>query len=133
VYPGPQVTVLSSNITANAFSAQLQLSNVTSWISGGQLNVNSDDAGVVWAFGTIPPDNPADPSSNFQQHKVMGVFSVNMKAAQASSTGDSPTGTSGAAPVITGDTLAGPVHLGLTKEDKVDSNCGVHLLTWCRL
>ena len=112
VYPGPSVLVLSSNITSTAFIATLQLKNVTRWKDNGKLDIESSAAGIVWALGASPPDNPSNPSSNFQQHKAMGVFWVDMKSAQADS--GLP-----AAPSITGDKILNKAGIGLTHRDKV--------------
>jgi len=85
-------------------------------------------------------NDPGDPDTDFQQHKVMGTFSIDMKAAQvaesdssgsgssgtattgtATPTGSSPTQTSadsGIIPTITGGVV--PVlDIGLTQRDKV--------------
>jgi Cytochrome domain of cellobiose dehydrogenase len=134
------VSVLSGNITTDTFSAQLSISNATSWMQGGELNINSASAGVIWALGTIPVSDPGDPDTSFQQHKVMGTFSIDMKAAQVaesdsgsgstgsatsgapSPTGSSPTQTSDTSnpilPTITGG-VAPVLDIGLTQRDKV--------------
>lgn len=82
VYRGPSVSVLSSTITSTEFSAILQLKNATKWQDNGKLNIDSSDTGVIWAFGTDPPDDRSNPSSDFQKHKIMGTFSVDLKSAQ---------------------------------------------------
>ena len=125
MYSGPSVSVLSSNITSSQFTAQLKLSNATTWIGNGRLNINSDNAGVIWAYGTNAPNNPSNPSSDFQQHRVMGVFSIDMKSAQVNQ--DSPSSTNPAggatatalAPTITGNLSPEGTGIGLTHRDKV--------------
>ena len=82
VYDGPSVSILSSDISSSQFTATLRLTNATTWIGGGKLNIDSSDAGVIWALGSNPPNDPSNPSSDFQQHKIMGIFSVDMKSAQ---------------------------------------------------
>ena len=130
VYDGPSVSVLSSDISSSQFSATLRLSNATTWIGGGELNIDSSDAGVIWALGSSPPNDPSDPSSDFQQHKIMGIFSVNMKSAQVdqgasptqsgstTQSTDSPNLTGLPAPSITGD-ITPHARIGLTHRDKV--------------
>lgn len=135
VYSGPTVTVLSSSITSTQFSATLQISNATTWTNNGALDVNSANAGVIWAYTTQPPNDPSNPDSDFQQHQTMGTFTINMKAAQAEQgTGSSggtpstPTGTQGSgttgstagvvAPTITGD-LSPDGTGGLSYREKV--------------
>jgi cellobiose dehydrogenase (acceptor) len=90
VYSGPTITVLSSTITSSQFNAQLQLSNATTWVNSGTLDISSSDAGVIWAYGDNPPSNPSDPSSDFQQHSAQGTFSIDMKSAQVSQQNSSP-------------------------------------------
>ena len=147
MYNGPTVSVISSDITSSSFTAQLRLSNATSWSGSGSLNVDSSDASILWAYGTSAPSNPSSPSSNFQQHRSEGTFSVNMKAAQvqdtsssssdsgssavatgsatdavtsATDTGSStPAQTSVSAPKITGITLPADIETGLTSYQKV--------------
>lgn len=133
VYDGPSVSVVSSDISSSQFTATLRLSNATTWIGGGKLNIDSSDAGVIWALGSSPPNDPSDPFSDFQQHRIMGIFSVNMKAAQVDQdTGpasptqsgsttestDSPSLTGLSAPSITGD-ITPHAGIGLTHRDKV--------------
>lgn len=125
IYDGPSVSVLSSDISSSQFSATLRLSNATTWIGGGELNIDSSDAGVIWALGSSPPNDPPDPSSDFQQHRIMGIFSVNMKSAQVDQ-GASPTLSgsttestdSPSLPSITGD-ITPHAGIGLTHRDKV--------------
>jgi hypothetical protein len=81
-------------------------------------------------------NNPGNPDTDFQQHKVMGTFSIDMKAAQVASSnsggsGSATTGTtapsgsspsetsnSGLIPTITGG-VAPVLDIGLTQRDKV--------------
>jgi hypothetical protein len=129
VYSGPGVSVLSSTVTSSSFSAQLKLTNATSWSNSGSLNINSDTAGIVWAFGTSAPSNPSNSGSNFQQHRSRGTFSIDMKAAQVQEAVASQSGasaTSGvasptliAAPTITGAIVPTDNGTGLTHRDKV--------------
>jgi hypothetical protein len=137
IYSGPSVSVLSSNISSSLFSATVQLTNATTWTGGGNLNIDSSDAGVIWALGSSPPNNPSDPTSDFQQHKLMGIFSVDMESAQVSGgTGpasptqsgsttestDSPSLTGlPAAPSITGNVTPNGKGIGLTHRDKVQN------------
>ena len=110
--------------------------------------MDSTDASIIWAYGTSAPSNPSDPSSDFQQHRSQGTFSLDMKAAQvqeaagtsansnsvasATASGDAnqpsnsaaPSGavvTSVSAPQITGITFpeGQPDNTGLTSRDKV--------------
>jgi hypothetical protein len=126
IYKGPQVSVLSSNISSSGFETTLQLSNATTWMNSGQLDINSNNAGVIWALGSTPPSQPSNPASNFQQHNTMGTFSIDMKSAQVSSQ-STPSGTSSgpvsssapAAPTISGVKSPGQVKIGLTYRDKV--------------
>ena len=114
IYPGPIITVVSQNISSQIFSVDLKLENVTSWGNGHTLDIDSSSAGVVWAYGTNPPTDPGNSASDFQQHLLMGVFSINMKSAQMTSS--NPSGPSIINPVDVSTTNI----LGLTKRDKVD-------------
>ena len=138
-YSGPTVSVISSSVTSDAFNAQLQISNATSWMNSGSLDTDSTDAGVIWALGTNPPNDPSNPDSDFQQHQTMGVFQINMKQAQvstaaATATAGSPSETGAgtgtvttptsrvtlpAAPSITGDIIPVKGGIGLTYREKV--------------
>ena len=83
LYDGPIVSVISSNITSSEFSVTLLLSNSTTWFGGsGSVDITSSSAPVIWALGTKTPSTPSDPTSNIQQHREQGVFSINMNAAQ---------------------------------------------------
>lgn len=146
VYSGPTVKVLSSTITSSQFTAQLQLSNSTTWVNSGSLDIGSSDASVIWAYGSSAPSNPSNPNSDFQEHDGKGTFSINMVSAQVVQQGPSPTspaatgvptgndtttngtttestptGSFPAAPVITGVSHAGTV-IGLSYRDKVPSS-----------
>ena len=90
VYDGPTISVISSAITSSQFTAQLRLSNSTTW-SAGSLNIDSSDAPIIWAYGTNSPSNPSSPSSDFTQHRAEGQFSLNMKAAQVQEASPSTT------------------------------------------
>lgn len=104
--------------------------------------MDSTDASIIWAYGSSAPSNPSDPSSNFQQHRSQGTFSLDMKAAQvqeAAGTATSATAsadanqsgnsaapsnaaaTSVSAPQITGITFSESQldNTGLTSRDKV--------------
>jgi hypothetical protein len=134
VYSGPGISVLSSTVTSSTFTAQLKLTNATSWSNSGSLNINSNSAGVIWAYGSSAPSNPSNSASNFQQHRSMGTFSIDMKAAQvqeaaATSASPSQSGASEssgvasptlvAAPTITGVIIPSDSGTGLTYRDKV--------------
>jgi Cytochrome domain of cellobiose dehydrogenase len=69
----------------------------------GSLDISSSNAGVIWALGTIPPSNPSNPDSDFQQHKVMGNFFIDMKSAQINQDTDASSTTAGT-PTQTGAT-----------------------------
>lgn len=128
VYSGPTVTVISKNITSSSFTAQLQLKNVTSWGHSGSLNINSNSAGVVWAYGSSAPTDPSNPFSNFQQHRTRGTFSIDMKSAQfTDTTSVAASGTASlTGPTITGGVIA-PIDdgTGLTYRDKVQRRAAV--------
>jgi hypothetical protein len=118
-YAGPIVQVLSSNHTTEAFTAQLSISNATTWMNSGTLDVNSDNAGVIWSLSTVDVDQPSNPDTDFQQHQTMGTFDINMKAAQQTASPTSPTASAAAGgPAITGDFVE-PASIGLTHRDKV--------------
>lgn len=118
------MSVLSSNITSDAFVTEIQLSNATKWVDNGNLDIDSSDTGIVWALGLNPPNNPSNPDSDFQQHQAMGVFAINMKSAQTQAA-SVPTQTGGVTqtatvPTITGGvTLTSNFNIGLTHRDKV--------------
>jgi len=137
-YSGPNVTVLSSNITSSTFVAELSLSNATTWQDSGFIDITSQQADVIWALGTSAPSDPSNPESDFQRHDYDGTFTIDMAAAQTtdntagSSSGSSPsnatggsagtgssTGTqSGSAPSITGQSEHTTIG-GLTSRQKV--------------
>jgi Cytochrome domain of cellobiose dehydrogenase len=118
-YAGPTVQVLSSNHTTDLFTAQLSISNATTWMNSGTLDVNSDNAGVIWSLSTVDVYQPSNPDTDFQQHQTMGTFDINMKAAQQTASPTSPTASATAGgPVITGD-FAEPASLGLSHRAKV--------------
>ena len=94
-YSGPNVTVLSSNITSSTFIAELSLSNATTWQDSGFLDITSQQADVIWALGTSAPSDPSNPDSDFQRHDYDGTFTIDMSAAQTTgNTGGSSTGSS---------------------------------------
>ena len=118
-YAGPIVTVLSSNHTTDLFTTQLSISNATTWMNSGTLDVNSDNAGVIWSLSTVDVYQPSNPDTDFQQHQTMGTFDINLKAAQQTATATSPTASASAGgPAITGD-FTEPASIGLTHRDKV--------------
>jgi len=123
------VQVLASNHTTDVFTAELSISNATTWHNSGTLDVNSDNAGVIWSLSTVDVYQPSNPDTDFQQHQTMGTFNINMKAAQQTA---SPTagGTGAAAtpagPAITG-TFAEPASIGLTHRDKVSEPLAPHV------
>jgi Cytochrome domain of cellobiose dehydrogenase len=138
VYLGPTISVLSSNITSNSFIAELAISNATTWMNSGSLDIGSSSASVIWALGTSPPSDPTNPSSDFEQHQYQGTFSIDMQSAQvdqSTSSGNgssnsnstepagpgSPTiGTLPAAPQITGAASSSSgFSFGLSPRDKV--------------
>jgi Cytochrome domain of cellobiose dehydrogenase len=139
-YSGPSASVISSSVTSEEFIATLQLSNATTWINNGALNIDSSNAGVIWALGTSPPSDPSDPDSDFQQHQVMGIFSINMEEAQVNSDGSSstsPTATGTGTGTTSEPSVVGPVlpkitgnvpetGIHLTHRDKVHSLSSSH-------
>lgn len=142
-YSGPIVKVLSSTITSSQFTVQLHLSNSTTWVNSGSLDIGSSGAPVIWAYGSSAPSNPSDPNSDFQEHDDKGTFTINMQSAQVVQQGPSPTSptttgvptgndtttngtttgtdTTDAAPTITGVSHAG-TGIGLSYRDKVPSS-----------
>ena len=136
IYSGPTVKVLSSTITSSQFTAQLQLSNSTSWVDSGSLDIGSSAAAIIWAYGKSAPSNPSNPTSDFLEHRDEGTFSIDMKSAQvvqqgsasgspaATATGATGNGTTTSlslpsAPTITGDSYSS-TSIGLTDRDKVN-------------
>lgn len=136
LYSGPEVTVVSSNITSSSFYTTLLLSN-----SSGYVDITSTSASLIWALGSQPPSNPSDPTSSIQQHQDQGNFNVNMKAAQyvptttstsngtdsssSNSTTEGTGTTSSSVPYITpiGGTEEGDTgSIGLSSRDKVRSS-----------
>lgn len=113
--------VLASNHTTDVFTAELSISNATTWHNSGTLDVNSDNAGVIWSLSTVDVYQPSNPDTDFQQHQTMGTFNINMKAAQQTASptagGTGATATP-ATPAITG-AVAEPGSIGLTHRDKV--------------
>lgn len=104
--------MLSSTITSSQFTAQLQLSNATTWVDSGSLDIESSDAGIIWAFGTNAPSDPSDPTSDFEQHRSQGTFSIDMKSAQVAqqsttSSSASPTDPSGTTGIPAGNGTTG--------------------------
>ena len=143
LYSGPQVTVISSNITSSTFFTTLLLSNAS-----GYVDITSTSASLIWALGSQPPSNPSDPTSSIQQHQDQGNFNVNMKAAQYvpsttstsngtdSSSSNSTTGstegtgtTSSSVPYISpiGGTEEGDTgSIGLSSRDKVRASVSLY-------
>jgi len=115
------VQVLASNHTSDLFTAELSISNATTWQNSGKLDVNSANAGVIWSLSSVDVYEPSNPDTDFQQHQTMGVFGINMKAAQQTASptasGTDATGTP-ATPAITG-AVPEPAKIGLTHRDKV--------------
>src|SRR5579859_3620840 len=128
VYNGPTIKVLVSSVTKDIFQAQLQISNATIW-SEGSVDISSTSAPMVWALGSSPPYDPSSSSSDFQKHLDKGIFALDLKSAQdtTSSTPSTGSGTSasGTASPTTSETstpaLAAP---SITRGASTDTGSG---------
>ena len=111
-YSGPLVTVLSSNVTAETTTVELECTNCTTW-STGKLDIESTSGNFIYAYGNQEPATPNVPTSTFTQHLEHGNFNLNLKAAQVNTA---------AAPTITGAATksSGGVHIfGLSQRQLV--------------
>jgi hypothetical protein len=91
-YSGPLVTVLSSNVTTETTTVELECTNCTTW-STGKLDIESTSGNFIYAYGNQEPATPNVPTSTFTQHLDHGNFNLNLKAAQVNNN---------VAPTITG-------------------------------
>jgi Cytochrome domain of cellobiose dehydrogenase len=107
VYSGPILQVVSSVVTNSSTTAHLRCSNCTEW-SGGNLDINSTSADFIYAYGEIPPENPANPDSDFFIHIDTGNFNLNLQDAQSLTNTTLPS------------TLPGTASTGFSTRQKVD-------------
>jgi hypothetical protein len=111
VYPGPQITLLSQNVTKELTTVQLKCSDCTVW-STGSLDIQLTSANLIYAYSGTAPSNPSSPGSPFLQHDDHGNFNLNLKSAITSSN---------TAPVIAGQQKSTGSTGGLSERQKVHS------------
>lgn len=108
VYQGPDITIISQNVTQDLTTVQLNCSDCTVW-STGKLDIQSTSADFIYAYATSGPFNPSSSSSGFPQHDDHGNFNLNLKSAITNSN---------SAPVIGGPETSKGSTGGLTERQK---------------
>src|SRR6266496_5399127 len=112
IYPGPQLTVISQNVTKDTTTVALKCYNCTAW-SEGKLDIQSTTANFIYAYGSTAPKNPSNFDSSFSQHDDHGNFKLNLKS--AITTSNSP-------PLIGGEQKSTGSTGGLTQRQKVSNS-----------